>query len=492
MTILEPLRQLTVDALATQREAAAERELAKWLATNGAQPAVMHWRALLLRALDRHGEAMALLHAALALAPGDPDLARNLAQVALEAGVPADALFEQALQSDPSNVPARRGLVSAYFAAGKGQQGLDLLRGALHHNPLWYDGHAQYAQLATLVGQPQRAFETLQAALAQVPQSLELHAQLLGLLLMAGHFAAAEAASAEAMAKLGEVQLLLVDRAAALDELDRCDEAAALFTKAGAPGDVGHATWLIRHQLRSGDARAALLTAEPWLAGTGATQIWPYVSLAWRLLGNRQADWLEQQQGLIATIDLADQVDLSALARTLRRIHDGSGRYVDQSVRGGTQTDGPLFSRVEPEIVATRKVIAAAMTAHRDALPPVDPHHPQLALPRDQDLRFSGSWSVRLEGQGFHTSHHHPLGWFSAVFYVSVPEDLTGDEGQLVLGAPPPELGLALEPFRQIAPKPGLLVIFPSTMWHATLPFSTGERMTIAFDTARPFIGDGL
>ena len=159
-------------------------------------------------------------------------------------------------------------------------------------------------------------------------------------------------------------------------------------------------------------------------------------------------------------------------------------------MRGGTQTDSPLLSRIEPEIVAVRQVIAAAVARHAEALPRIDEFHPQLALGRGQDTRFSGSWSVRLVDQGYHTSHHHPLGWFSAVFYVTVPETLDGTDGQLQLGAPPPELGLELAPYQIIAPKPGRLVIFPSTMWHATKPFSAGERMTIAFDTARPFGGD--
>ena len=37
-----------------------------------------------------------------------------------------------------------------------------------------------------------------------------------------------------------------------------------------------------------------------------------------------------------------------------------------------------------------------------------------------------------------------------------------------------------------IEPKPGRLVLFPSTMWHGTEPFAAGERLTVAFDVARP------
>jgi hypothetical protein len=50
------------------------------------------------------------------------------------------------------------------------------------------------------------------------------------------------------------------------------------------------------------------------------------------------------------------------------------------------------------------------------------------------------------------------------------------------------ELGLDLPPVRLIEPKPGRLVLFPSTMWHGTRPFTEGERLTVAFDVARPAV----
>ena len=39
---------------------------------------------------------------------------------------------------------------------------------------------------------------------------------------------------------------------------------------------------------------------------------------------------------------------------------------------------------------------------------------------------------------------------------------------------------------QQIEPKPGRLVLFPSTMWHSTTPFTDGERLVIAFDVGVP------
>ena len=95
---------------------------------------------------------------------------------------------------------------------------------------------------------------------------------------------------------------------------------------------------------------------------------------------------------------------------------------------------------------------------------------------------------MRLTGEGFHVNHVHPAGWISSAFYVALPEAaMSGDGpcGWLSIGEPT-ELGLDLPPIRLIEPKPGRLVLFPSTMWHGTRPFAAGERLTVAFDVAKP------
>nr|WP_237219744.1 putative 2OG-Fe(II) oxygenase [Sphingomonas arenae] len=105
---------------------------------------------------------------------------------------------------------------------------------------------------------------------------------------------------------------------------------------------------------------------------------------------------------------------------------------------------------------------------------------------RDRPIRFAGSWSVCLTGQGFHSQHVHPQGWISSALYVDLPARLDGSEGWLTLGQPQDSLGSGLEPFRTVEPKVGRLVLFPSMMWHGTIPFAAGERLTTAFDIAPP------
>jgi hypothetical protein len=59
-------------------------------------------------------------------------------------------------------------------------------------------------------------------------------------------------------------------------------------------------------------------------------------------------------------------------------------------------------------------------------------------------------------------------------------KDESAKEGWIKFGEPNFDIGLT--PRRTIQPVPGRLVLFPSYMWHGTIPFHGEARTTIAFD----------
>jgi len=100
--------------------------------------------------------------------------------------------------------------------------------------------------------------------------------------------------------------------------------------------------------------------------------------------------------------------------------------------------------------------------------------------------RISGMWSVRLRPTGFHVNHYHPEGWISSACYLQLPHAVErGGEGWLKFGEPAFPTRPALNPEYFVRPRPGLLALFPSYMWHGTVPFAGApedRRLTIAFD----------
>ena len=138
---------------------------------------------------------------------------------------------------------------------------------------------------------------------------------------------------------------------------------------------------------------------------------------------------------------------------------------------------------MKPEIAVLRRMIEDAVRDYLAGLPE-DPDHVFLGR-KSASFRFSGSWSVRLRSQGFHLNHLHSEGWISSCYYVALPSAVArGEEGWIKFG----ETGLCLGEREQVArtlrPEVGKLVLFPSYMYHGTIPFdeAEGHRTTIAFD----------
>lgn len=461
-------------------------------AAEGAENArLWQWIGLLERSLDEHALALAGFHRAAELDPKDSSIAHGRARVALEAGLPAVELFEAALRLAPADGEVLLGYAAAMLAAGQGDRAEASIDLALARSPFWLQGHTHLAQLRATLGKRHLATASIERAIASNPRSVPLWTTLFGLLLSAQEFQGLDEAVRRARGVLPNDSALQMYEAVAASELGDVDRADRLFG-AFSTGDRSLIEiWRIRHLLRTGRIDDAVAAIDRELSTDRAAAAWPYASVAWRLAGDPRWEWLEGNlEGLISIVDLTSELgDIASLERTLRRLHSARGEYLDQSVRGGVQTDGPLFSRIDPEIRALRSAIVRAVERHVHNLPAPDPHHPMLRYPRDRRVRFSGSWSVLLRSGGHHSNHVHPEGWISSAFYVALPQRSPGDReraGWLTLGEPQRELAVDLAPFRSIEPRVGQLVLFPSWMWHGTVPFQEGERMTVAFDVRPP------
>jgi tetratricopeptide (TPR) repeat protein len=485
---IDRLEDIARDALATGDEESALAQLAP-AAEKASSARLWQFTGLLQRSLDRHSDALRSFVAAAQLAPEDASIAHGLARVALEAGIDAVAMFERAVKLSPGSGPVVLGLVAAKQAAGRGAEAEGQLDALLERSPSWVEGHTQLAQLRSLLGKRDQAFASIERALIKQPGDPNLWAGMLNLMLTQNQFEALDEAVARArQAKLPD-SLVMPFEAVAAAELGQSDRAERLF-QAMSP-EVGSSIggWRVRHLLRTGQIEHAIALIDREIEGEGAALFWPYASVAWRLAGDPRFEWLEADGKLVSEVDLTDELpSLDAIAIMLRSLHVRAGEYLDQSVRGGTQTDGPLFSRIEPEIQALRAAIVGAIEVYRAQLPVIDPAHPLLRERRDRRIRFAGSWSVRLRGSGYHVSHVHPQGWLSSAFYMSLPESGPSEPhaGWLKIGEPPPSLGVDLPPSKLIKPQAGRLVLFPSWMWHGTVPFPAGERLTVAFDVRRP------
>jgi tetratricopeptide (TPR) repeat protein len=461
--------------------------VAELLKATPADPTAWQVHGLLLRDVDRRELAIPSLQRAAQLDPRNVKIAHALARTLREAGLPCLDAYGAALQLSPGNPDIMLDIAGALIAEGRAADARRGLEQVLGRSPEWVHGQSLLTQLRWLDGEREGFTSNFDAVLRSHPANLDLRREQIMCLAHAKHHAEVLRVVADGRAAIGDHPLFDASEAIAYAETGELERADILFEQLSTIDDAALAVRRVRHLLRSHRLEDTAALLDDWLARDGAAMFWPYAASTWRLLGDPRYEWLEGDERFVGVYDLADRLpDLAGLADKLRSLHTTRSQPLMQSVRGGTQTDGNLFSLIDPTIVQLREVIRAAVAQHAAALPPPVSDHPLLRTGRSP-IRFAGAWSVRLAAGGCHASHVHPMGWFSSALYIVLPPDLGREQaGWLTLGEPPPELGLGLPPARLIEPKPGRLVLFPSTMWHGTKPFAQGERMTVAFDVAVP------
>lgn len=269
-------------------------------------------------------------------------------------------------------------------------------------------------------------------------------------------------------------------------QLDALDQAC--------PDHPGIKLAFAQHLLSNADpARAESLCAEVLQQNPLDQLALAYRGTAWQLLEDPRESWLLDYERMVSQVNVpppdgydstADFFD--ALADVLTSLHRTRAHPIEQTVRGGTQTNGYLFRLKAPLLRELEAQIRVAIGETLAAFPK-DPEHPFWGRrPGHDRVRFAGAWSVRLNSAGFHTNHMHPAGWISSALYVALPNEVrTGADqaGHIQFGVPLLDKDPGLPPRRVVKPEVGTLVLFPSYMWHGTIPFhSEQSRLTVAFD----------
>lgn len=151
--------------------------------------------------------------------------------------------------------------------------------------------------------------------------------------------------------------------------------------------------------------------------------------------------------------------------------------------RGGFQTSNTIFA-AGANCAALERILRREIEAYRARYEAEDCTYIE-SWPAEYDLR---GWFSRLLKSGYQTPHNHPSGWLSGVIYLQTIDSPDGDEGAIELGLHGHNLPIHDDGYaRKIhRPKAGDILLFPSSLFHRTIPFSQDtERCVIAFDLYR-------
>ena len=212
------------------------------------------------------------------------------------------------------------------------------------------------------------------------------------------------------------------------------------------------------------------------------------LAIAWRIMGHDGYRRLYDYDSLVGRTPIDTPQGwpnlgsfIADVREALQPLHAVRGHLAGQSARYGSQTQQDLTRSDHPAIRAFLRAIDNPIRRHIAAL---GKGADVLRRRTTNAYNFSGVWSIKLRPAGFHINHIHSKGWLSSACHIELPHAVDkGHEGWLTFGEPGIPTLPHLPPEKFVKPQIGNLVLFPSYMWHGTMPFSGDEtRMTIAFD----------
>ena len=351
------------------------------------------------------------------------DAHRELAQLIwMRTGDAAAALadVERALRASPRHPGLNLVKAQALEFSGKREEAFALMSALADAHPREPALTVQTAQLATSLGKGDIALDYAQRAQALAPQELGVLVTLTEALLASGH----------------------AERAADL------------------AGDIRR-TW-------STNQHAIALQATAWriMGDPRYRRLYDYDTLVGPTMLDTPRGW-ESLEHYVADV-----------ASALKSLHAFEEHPFNQSLRHGSQAID-ILRQEHPALRALPAALDGPIRRHLANLGQGD--DPVRARNRGT-YQFSGMWSVRLKPGGYHVDHVHPQGWLSSACYVETVAP-KGQEGWIRFGQPGVKTLPALTAEHAVEPKPGMLVLFPSYMWHGTIPFTGDQtRLTFAFD----------
>lgn len=382
---------------------------------------------------------------------------------------------------------------SALVDLGRIDQAIEAYRAALQADPLDLRSHQDLNKLLWEQAELDGYLASYRSVLAEHPDAVDLRLQYAVALRQREQNEEAERVLMQGLRRAPESTALKNQLGYVLEQQGRWDDAVRIHAAVAAmPGATpNHRISYARALLACGRPEQALEQAVQAAAQTPLDQrALAYLGLCWRVLGDERDAVLNDYQNLVRIYEVPVPAGFSdakefntRLAEVLHRLHVAKQYPPEQSLRGGTQTHGNLFDRRDAEISGLVAGLNACIEDYLARMPAATDH--PLHSRRTATYGYATSWSVRLQRCGFHAMHVHPLGWLSSAYYVELPAGVRNGSsgGELTFGQPDIDLGPAGAARRIVRPGVGRLVLFPSYMWHGTVPFEDeGPRTTVAFD----------
>lgn len=477
------------------------------------------WKVLgaVLKQTGRFDESLAASKESVRLIPGDASAHNNLGITLQEMGRLEDAVssYMQALQLNPNYAEAHNNLGISLSGLGKLNQALDSYMKAISIKPSYAEAHCNLGNALQELGRVDEAEKSLKKALELNPSLAAAHGSLGNLLRDSDRISEATECYTRVVALMPSYDAYnnLGNNLAKLDRLVEAEdsykqaiklepklpeahynlaimlktqgqwvEAQKEFELAGGNNAESQSLECLYHNKDYEEFNSKLIS----ISKRSATNI---RLAAVSAFVSHQMDKADPYQFCPNPLDfvLRERLDnydsnpdilISNILREAEKLHSN---WESATTKNGFQSSSKIFENPGPSIAYLETIISKVIDEYFSTFK----HHENTFIglwPNKNKIR--GHFN-RLLKNGYQTPHIHSGGWLSGVIYLKtvVPKD--SNEGAIEFGLHGYDLPIVKEkyPRLQYTPKSGDIILFPSSLFHGTIPFyQDTERCVIAFD----------
>ena len=178
-----------------------------------------------------------------------------------------------------------------------------------------------------------------------------------------------------------------------------------------------------------------------------------------------------------------DKVNNPKLQNDLYKIssHYLSKNKSQKLIKNGYQSGGNIFLENIDSINLLKKIILNKLNEYKKIY---NNKKDLMFLDWPQQYNLKG-WFVEINSDGYLKPHIHEKGWVSGSYYIKMPKKIIDNEGAICFdyNSDDFEKKITNEKEKIINLEEGDIILFPSSLYHRTIPFKIDERrICIAFD----------
>jgi tetratricopeptide (TPR) repeat protein len=431
--------------------------------------------------------AIPLFEKAAAICPGEVEAHFNLGRALSETGRLDDAVasYQKALAIEPDLIDAHHNIGNALKKLGRLDEALASYHRVLALNPNSVAEHNNLGTTLQNLGRLDEALASYDRALASDPDNSMVHSNKGSLLLERGRLDEALASYERALASNPDSSITDYHLGILLQKLGRPEDALVSFERALASDLNSPESLECLYALGRYDDFYKRLEESIEADGTniGIAALSGYVS-----------NQLDRENPHPFCKNPLDCIRVGKIGYSVGDIEELSNSLVEEllqvktnwepykvTTRSGYQTPGNIFANPQGSLAKLDRIIKAEIQSYHSEYKSMKCSFMDFW---PGEFRLSG-WFVRLLGGGHQRAHIHRSGWLSGVVYLKLPEAPIGDDGCIEFSLNGYDHPLLNDDYPRTMHRPqkGQIVLFPSSLFHRTVPIKADEeRMCVSFD----------